>query len=61
MRKEKVIEQHKSPQCHIVKTEDGNKFWRNCSENSNGSLDNKMNDSDHNESDATDIKTKHRN
>ena len=62
MRKEKVVEQHKSPRSYIVKTEDGNHVRRNrshlllTSESSlNGSLDNKMNDCNHNEGDRTEI------
>ena len=62
MRKAKVIEQHKSPRSYIVKTEDGNHLQHNHSHllltrkpSSNSSLDNKMNDCDHNESDRTEI------
>ena len=62
MRKAKVIEQHKSPRSYIVKTEDGNHLRCNRSHllltrepSLNGSLDNKMSDCDHNESDRTDI------
>ena len=62
MRKAKVIEQHNSPRSYIVKTEDGNQLRRHHSHllltrepSSNGSLDNKMNDYDHNESDRTEI------
>ena len=62
MRKAKVIEQHKSPRSYIVKTEDGNHLRRNRSHlllrkesSSNGSLDNKMNGCDRNESHRTEI------
>ena len=62
MKKAKVIKQHTSPWSYIVKTEDGNHLQRNHSyllltrePSLNGSLDNKMNDCDHNESDKTDI------
>ena len=62
MRKAKVVEQHKSPRSYIVKTEDGNHLWRNRSHllltrepSLNGSLDNKMNRCDHNESDRIEI------
>ena len=62
IRKAKFIEQHKSPRSYIVKTEDGNHLQHNHSHllltrkpSSNSSLDNKMNDCDHNESDRTDI------
>ena len=61
-RKAKVIEQHKSPRSYIVKTEDENHLRRNRSHllltrkpSSNGSMDNKINDCNHNESDRTDI------
>lgn len=61
MRKVNVFEQHKSPQSHIVKTEDGSQLWRNCSHlllkrksYSNGNLDDKINDYDQNESDRDD-------
>ena len=62
MRKAKVIEQHNSSRSYIVKTEDGNHLPRNRSHllltrepSLNGSLNNKMNDCDHNESDRTEI------
>ena len=62
MRKAKVIEQHKSPQSYIVKTEDGNHLRCDHSyllltrePSLNGTLDNKMNDCDNNESDRTEI------
>ena len=61
MRKPKVIEEHKSSRSYIVKTEDGNYLRRNRSHllltrepSVNGSLDNKMNDCDHKETDRTD-------
>ena len=60
MRKAKVVEQHKSIQSYIVKNKDGNHLRRNRSHllltretSLNGSLDNKMNDCDHKESDRT--------
>ena len=62
MRNAKVIEQHKSIRSYIVKTEDGNHLRRNRNHllltrepSLNGSLDNKMNDCDHNKSDRTEI------
>ena len=62
MRKANVVEQHKSPRSYIVKTEDGNHLLRNrChllltrEPSLNGSLDNKMNGCDHNESDRIEI------
>ena len=62
MRNAKVIEQHKSIRSYIVKIEDGNHLRRNRSHllltrepSLNGSLDNKMNDCDHNKSDRTEI------